>query len=693
MGVDYTPDFKPYKNAGRFRYWCQTTIPLVYDDSKSYLELLYSVISYLNSTIEDVAAMGENTDALLEAYNQLQTYVNDYFDNLDVQEEINNKLDALVEDGTIPALLAPIVEALGNPVVVTDLSQMQDPEKLYILSSSGAMYYYNGSEFVPSGVTYGNMANLPKYASAIVAFTEGNAPVFDYVAKTIQFKGGFVLYNGQRIATSIHTVTLPTDQYGAYMLYLSLSSRNFYAVSYTSNTNANNDPPVGIIYEARIWINGIDNVILSNTTRTEARLGNAIYGTTPNSKIALNGNTLTIPQGFVMYEGVGQSIAQQDIDISAYTSATVKACVFKYHYATSEANRTIYSVEWNGARTNNDPIIGWYYNGTVSINGIDDTGLATPAVTSMIDNKAHAYVASIDGQPLVYNFETYEVTFPQGFCCFNGRTYSVNAQTIQLSGSSLNAYALYYKVSTRTPYAVPYGTANDAGDPCIGWAYRRNIFVNGITDYYKRLNKICFFGDSITAGVGASAPFHVDVKQALNAICYNWGVGSTGYVTTFTGTVRSGQGVEGQGASVTVLGNNNVFSVMQTVASFDACVIEAGTNDWGSNVPLADFRTAVGSALDYAQSVTPKVCALSPIRRESASGVNGLSLTLAQYGEVIREECEARGIAFIDGYDIALNPNNAVSKTAFFADGIHPNNAGHKRIAQAVLAKIKEVIL
>lgn len=109
MAIDYTPSMKPYNNVGAFRYWCQTTIPLVYDDSKSYMELLYSVIHYLNSTIKDVANMGENVDALLEAYEQLQGYVNDYFDNLDVQEEINNKLDDLASDGTLSTLLSPYI--------------------------------------------------------------------------------------------------------------------------------------------------------------------------------------------------------------------------------------------------------------------------------------------------------------------------------------------------------------------------------------------------------------------------------------------------------------------------------------------------------------------------------------------------------------------------------------------------------
>ncbi len=109
--ANFTPEFKNYSGQGAFRFWCQSVLPLVYDDSLSYMELLNKVVVYLNNTISDVAAMEDNVDALLNSYNQLQQYVNDYFDNLDVQEEINNKLDGLVEDGTMDELLEPFVTA------------------------------------------------------------------------------------------------------------------------------------------------------------------------------------------------------------------------------------------------------------------------------------------------------------------------------------------------------------------------------------------------------------------------------------------------------------------------------------------------------------------------------------------------------------------------------------------------------
>ena len=109
---NFIPKFSGYSGQGAFRYWCQKVLPLVYDDSLSYYELLNKVVVYLNNTIEDVAKAEGNIDSLLTAYTQLQGYVNDYFDNLDVQEQINTKLDEMAENGELSVLLEPFIPNL-----------------------------------------------------------------------------------------------------------------------------------------------------------------------------------------------------------------------------------------------------------------------------------------------------------------------------------------------------------------------------------------------------------------------------------------------------------------------------------------------------------------------------------------------------------------------------------------------------
>ena len=117
MSADFTPSFGVYKETGSFKFWCQKVLPLVYDDSLSYYETLCKVVKYLNDVIANVDVLHDDVDALRSAYIQLQSYVNSYFDNLDVQNEINQKLDDMADDGSLSALLSPIVATQIGGVV------------------------------------------------------------------------------------------------------------------------------------------------------------------------------------------------------------------------------------------------------------------------------------------------------------------------------------------------------------------------------------------------------------------------------------------------------------------------------------------------------------------------------------------------------------------------------------------------
>lgn len=112
--ADFTPQLGDYKPLQPFRYWCQKVLPLVYDNSLSYYELLCKVVDYLNKTMEDVETLHGDVTSLRSAYEELQSYVNNYFATLDVQEEINNKLDSMAKDGTLTNLIRTYIDPLIN---------------------------------------------------------------------------------------------------------------------------------------------------------------------------------------------------------------------------------------------------------------------------------------------------------------------------------------------------------------------------------------------------------------------------------------------------------------------------------------------------------------------------------------------------------------------------------------------------
>lgn len=105
MSANFSPSLEPYKETGCFRFWCQKVLPLVYDDSLSYYELLCKVVNYLNDVIENVDGLKIDIDKLLATYGELENYVNNYFNNLDAQKEINTKLDSMVSDGTLAEII------------------------------------------------------------------------------------------------------------------------------------------------------------------------------------------------------------------------------------------------------------------------------------------------------------------------------------------------------------------------------------------------------------------------------------------------------------------------------------------------------------------------------------------------------------------------------------------------------------
>lgn len=109
-----------------FKHFCMTigTIPSSYLESMTYYELLQWLCNYLEKTviptidnnaecitelqnkfIDFTNTTNENynnfTTNIISLYNELKNFVNNYFDNLDVQTEINNKLDEMAEDRNI----------------------------------------------------------------------------------------------------------------------------------------------------------------------------------------------------------------------------------------------------------------------------------------------------------------------------------------------------------------------------------------------------------------------------------------------------------------------------------------------------------------------------------------------------------------------------------------------------------------
>lgn len=100
-------NYKPYKHLPPFKGMVLQNFPFIEEDFDAITnyQLLCKVVEYLKNVIANGLVMEENITNLYNEFIKLKSYVENYFDNLDVQEEINNKLDEMAIDGTLGNIL------------------------------------------------------------------------------------------------------------------------------------------------------------------------------------------------------------------------------------------------------------------------------------------------------------------------------------------------------------------------------------------------------------------------------------------------------------------------------------------------------------------------------------------------------------------------------------------------------------
>lgn len=188
MSISYIPEQEDYKELTPFKRFVLQSFPWINEnfDALTNYELMGKIIEYLNTVIDNENALETNMKNLYDAFTSLHDYVSNYFDNLDVQNEINEKLDSMVEDGTLTNLIGeyinyqiiPLINAQNEDIddfkkdvnssistinskvtsinsgapagVYATVSALEtaDPshDKIYVVTSDGKWYYYNSAD-------------------------------------------------------------------------------------------------------------------------------------------------------------------------------------------------------------------------------------------------------------------------------------------------------------------------------------------------------------------------------------------------------------------------------------------------------------------------------------------------------------------------------------------------------------------
>lgn len=88
-----------YNNLEHFRFWCQKILPLVYDDSLSYYEILCKVVDYINKLIDDDKSIISNVNELKNELNIVQKWI-DNFDTSFIQKQVEEYIAKTIKTVT-----------------------------------------------------------------------------------------------------------------------------------------------------------------------------------------------------------------------------------------------------------------------------------------------------------------------------------------------------------------------------------------------------------------------------------------------------------------------------------------------------------------------------------------------------------------------------------------------------------------
>lgn len=142
--------------------------------------------------------------------------------------------------------------------------------------------------------------------------------------------------------------------------------------------------------------------------------------------------------------------------------------------------------------------------------------------------------------------------------------------------------------------------------------------------------------------------------------------------------------------------NQSVGGLRYEAASVDPSVpmpemilVQIGTNDWQRRVDRADFDAAVKAFLQKLTDTFPAVpvLLLTPMKRCDGQVDRPEMYGEAELYHVLKAHCSGYShIRCCNGW--SLMPRTA----AFFADGVHPNDAGHLWMAGNVTALIQDIL-
>lgn len=197
--------------------------------------------------------------------------------------------------------------------------------------------------------------------------------------------------------------------------------------------------------------------------------------------------------------------------------------------------------------------------------------------------------------------------------------------------------------------------------------------------------KINFLGDSITQGVGASSAdtcYVAQIEKMSGAICRNYGISGTRIARRSVPYTNP------------VFDRDFCMRAPEMVKDADVVVVFGGTNDFGhGDAPIGSmedrtvwsFYGALHVLYDMLLERYPKakIVILTPMcrREEERDGQH-----LPSFVDAIRDVVKEYDFPLLDMYkDFPVDLHDEQMQQRYIPDGLHPNDHGHKMIAETII--------
>lgn len=207
--------------------------------------------------------------------------------------------------------------------------------------------------------------------------------------------------------------------------------------------------------------------------------------------------------------------------------------------------------------------------------------------------------------------------------------------------------------------------------------------------------KINFLGDSITEGALAS-----DSNKTYSALLCNW-IGAEEIRRGISGSRIACQKVKSSDERAE---RNFILRAKELEFDADFTFVFGGTNDFGhgdstfgepDSLDPYTFCGALNILIDFLcnKFAKNKICFIVPLHRFGENNPKGegnrliLTPPLEEYRIAIKNACRKHGIDYLEINKMPSNPPFGPSE--FYGDGLHPNDNGHRLIAETILEYLK----